>query len=136
MTAPDRGGAITARHANNLFKAVVDAYVSARLTEPVSAINHDFSIRPRRWTPQVAEYIADVESSTARALRNSPILQAAWNQIAIACAVKAGAQLSVSPCRVTAAISAEVALRCGRVYHSRNLDPREYFAPTRREGRS
>jgi hypothetical protein len=119
---------LSARHAALLFEAVVETYVKAKLTHPLSASNPDpDAVRPFRWTHALAEYIADVQNATETALRDSPTEQDIWHQLALRAAAEMGATGLPEPGIIYAKHARDVAKKCASVYHARHLEPKQYF---------
>jgi hypothetical protein len=122
---------LNARHAALLFDSIVEMYVRAKFTSPLSASNPDPDSRSFRWTHGLVEYIADVESATEAVLRD-PAEQAIWHQLSIRAANQMGAvglpePRAVSLCNATAVIK-----KCARIYFVRGLEPKAYFVRIKR----
>ena len=99
-----------------VFRRVTETYTSIRSYSAVVAVSPDPDpiSHSRRWTPNLAHFICDVELRTAEALKDAPDLQTAWFSI-------------IAGDAVDPAIEREVTKRCGRLYFSRGLDPIRYF---------
>jgi hypothetical protein len=125
--ARSNGPALGARHAALLFDSVLETYVKARLTQPISAIDYCPDSRPFKWTPVLAEFIADVQSATEAVLYNSPAQQDIWHQLSLRTAAEMGAAGLPEPKVVSAKDAQAVAQKCARIYHARGLEPKQYF---------
>jgi hypothetical protein len=112
-----------------LFNTVLEAYVLAKVADPLSAMCYDPDEHPRKWTPRTAEFIADFELATKSALRNSPELHDVLDRMVLRAAHELGADMDPSETEVPIPIAAAAAVvqRCSRVYFKRRLTPAIYF---------
>jgi hypothetical protein len=117
---------LTKRHQALLFDAVVEMYVRAKFTNPLSASNPDPDSRFFRWTHALVEFIADVEHSTEAVLRG-PTEQAIWHQLSLRVANEMGAAGLPEPCTIPLKDASAVIQKCARVYHAKGLEPKTYF---------
>lgn len=122
---------LTKRHQAHLFDAVIEMYVRAKFTNPLSASNPDPDSRSFRWTHGLVEYIADVESATEAVLRD-PAEQAIWHQLSIRAAVEMGVVGLPEPSAVSLREATDVIQKCARLYFDRGLEPRSYFIRIKR----
>jgi hypothetical protein len=83
-----------------------------RLTQPISAIDYDPDIRPFKWTPVLAEFVADVQSATEAVLHDSPALQEIWHQLSLRIASEMGAVGLPEPRSVPAKDARDLARKC------------------------
>jgi hypothetical protein len=123
---------LTKRHEALLFDSVLETYVKARLTQPISAIDYCPDSRPFKWTPVLAEFIADVQSATEVILCDSHDQQGIWHTLSLRVAVEMGATGLPEPKVVSAKDAQAVAQKCARIYHARGLEPKQYFTRIKR----
>jgi hypothetical protein len=128
---PERHG-LTARYAALLFDSVLETYVKAKLTQPVSAIDYDPDSRPLKWTPVLAEFIADVQSATEAVLRDLPAEQEIWHQLSLHIAKDLGIPGLPEPRKISLTDANAVVQKCARIYFARGLEPKEYFTRIKR----
>jgi hypothetical protein len=122
---------LTKRHQALLFDAVVEMYVRAKFTSPLSASNPDPDSRSFKWTHGLVEYIADVESATEAVLRD-PAEQAIWHQLSIRAANQMGAVDLPEPPAVSLREVTDIIQKCARIYFDRGLEPKSYFVRIKR----
>jgi hypothetical protein len=122
---------LTKRHLALLFDSVIEMYVRAKFTNPLSASNPDPDSRSFKWTHGLVEFIADVESATESVLRD-PAEQAIWHQLSIRAANQMGAVDSPEPHAISLREATDVIQKCARLYFDRGLEPKSYFIRVKR----
>lgn len=122
---------LTKRHQALLFDAVVEMYVRAKFTNPLSASNPDPDSGSFKWTHGLVEYIADVESATEAVLRD-PAEQVIWHQLSIRAANQMGAVGLPEPHAVSLREATDVIQKSAQVYFDRGLEPKSYFTRVKR----
>jgi hypothetical protein len=127
-----QGPGLNVRHSARLFEAILQSYIKAKLTSPLSAIDYDPDSRPFKWVPALAEYVADVQSATERVLRDSPAEQGIWHQLSLHVAKDLGIPGLPEPRTIPLKDADAVIQKCARIYFARNLEPKEYFTRIKR----
>jgi hypothetical protein len=112
-----RGEFLKQRATRQAFIAVIRAYREALSMHPLAAYPYDESIRSRKLSPQVVEFMADVLNVSKRTLGNNPALFRQWQQIV------AGEDIPNAGSIIT---------RCGAAYRRLGLVPFDYFLLVRR----
>jgi hypothetical protein len=98
------------------FSAVIKGYQVLAENQPLVAVNYDPQGVRHKLTPDVVNFLADVEMATERALKTPELLKL-WK------AVVAEEQVATSAIR-------RIARLCGRLYRSRGLAPIDYWRRT------
>ena len=100
------------------FNKVIEGYASCRELPPVVAIQYDDTqpVNPK-LTPQIIEYLVDVEHATHAALDHLGLFPT-WEQMLNCETVPINKR-------------AQVTDRCARVYIRRKLQPFDYFRPAK-----
>ena len=107
------------RHYRRVFDAVVNGYRDILSASPLVACNYDEDVRPRRLGPELIHLKVDIERATQKALGNNPSMLEVWNQV-------------IEGVDVPAALFAQVASKCGRIYAARKLTPFDYLRVVKR----
>ena len=122
---------LNAKYLARLFEAVLQSYIRARLTSPLSAIDYDPDARPVKWVPALAEYVADVQSATELVLRDLPE-QEIWHELSLHIAKDLGIPGFPEPRQIPLKDANAVVQKCARIYAARDLEPATYFTRVKR----
>ena len=102
----------------NYFDSVVKAFSQLSEYAPVVAVNYDPLASAKKLTPNISNFLCDVEIATKKALK-TPALLEQWKKL-------------IEEERVSHAVAISIVNRCARLYRKRNLAPYEYFRVIRK----